>query len=574
MAQKNFSDLFDDFLNLVEENVEKTDIWREKPVDLVTFFKSKNFLNERPYAGKQTELLETLNKIVWYKLTGNTKLCPIELQNVVEVIAMWGKGSGKDFIISGFMAYMAYLLCCMNNPHKYFNFGQDEQIDLINVAQTSYQAGEVFFKKLIARLRNCKWFKEVKIRPSAYNEFHVTRNKIRFYKNITCHSAHSEAESYEGFAPLVAIFDEYGGYTQENARNSYNILKSSAATRFNDKYLLVFISYPRSENCPMYTKYIEAVNSNSPNVWYTVGATWEVNLNTNREYFKDSYEKDPETASMYYECIPPKHSEGLFKFPERIDAVTVFGKQAQNNSIIVEDIITSRKLNNGEERYFVGIQIHNLHLLNTSYTYYIGGDCGVTGDSYVICLGHAEPIEVEVLENGEIIKKWINKPVEDLILEWRPNKKERLPVDLLNVSEVLEQICKTVHVKKALFDKFNSAEVVQKLMSLGVLAEDKAFSNPFQVQIYQNGKSLIYGGYVELLDYTPRLSDVASPNEELKAIKLVNGNKIDHDNKLGNKKVGKDYSDARMSMMWLVSTDEPEGINNFSLPIILGARRK
>ena len=32
----------------------------------------------------------------------------------------------------------------------------------------------------------------------------------------------------------------------------------------------------------------------------------------------------------------------------------------------------------------------------------------------------------------------------------RPNKQERLPVDLLNIADIIEQICKEVYVKKAL----------------------------------------------------------------------------------------------------------------------------
>jgi hypothetical protein len=202
---------------------------------------------------------------------------------------MLGKGSGKDFLISGFMAYMAYLLCCLYDPHKFFSFGQDEPIDLINVATNANQANAVFFKKLKARLRNCGWFKEVR---------------------------HRQPEAY----------------------------------------------------------------------------------------------------------------------------------------------------------------------------------------------------------------------------------KDRLPVDLVNVANTLEFICQQVFVQRAMFDKFNSAEVAQRLMDCGVDAEDKAFSNPFQVQIYQNGKSVIYSGNIELLGYKPRDSDIASPNEELRAIKLMNGNKIDHDNKVGDKKAGKDYS--------------------------------
>lgn len=566
--------LIDDFIGLVEEKVDSGGIWREYPVDLLTFFKSDKFLKENPYPGKQTELLETLNNIIWGKLTGNKKICPEELRSVLEAVVLFGKGSGKDFLISGFMAYMAYLLCCMSDPHKYFSFGKDEPIDLINIAINSNQANEVFFKKLKARLRHCPWFSEVRHRqPQSYNEFQIMRNKIRFYKNITCHSAHSEAESYEGFNPLVIVFDEYGGYTAESAKSGYSIMKTSASTRYGDKYLMVFISYPRSQNCPMYSKYQEALKDTSGTMWAIRGATWEVNHSVTRETFNKQYEDDPETAEMMLECKPPSHSEALFKFPERIDTVTVWGKFAQNIGLVVEEIITTRLLNSGEERHFIGLQLHNLNL-DPQFTYFLGGDCGVEEDSYVLCLGHGEPIETQVVEDGEIVTKWVNKPIEDLILEWRPNKKERLPVDLLNVSEIITQICSQVYVKKALFDKFNSAEVVQRLMSLGVDATDTSFTNQFQLKIYQNAKSLIYAGNVELLDYKSRYADVASPNEELKAIKLINGNKIDHDPKLGDKKVGKDFSDARMAFIWLCSNDPPESVSNFAMPVILGTKRR
>lgn len=560
-------------MDLVEESIGSGGMWREYPVDLLTFFKSEKFLNETPYEGKQTELLETLNKIIWWKLTGNEKYCEEDLREVLEAIILFGKGSGKDFLISGFMAYMAYLLCCMSDPHEFLSFGKDEPIDLINVAINSNQANEVFFKKLKARLRNCSWFKEVKHRqPTAYNEFQVMRNKIRFYKNITCHSAHSEAEAYEGFNPLIVIFDEYGGYAPENAKNGYDILKTSASTRYGTKYLLIFISYPRSENCPMYTKYKEALKDTSGTMWHITGATWEVNLKVKREDIEKQYEDDPETMEMMIECKPPSHSEGLFKFPERIDEVTMWGRHAQNQDLVIEETVTKRTLANGEEKHFIGLQLHNLRL-DPQYTYYLGGDCGVTEDSYVLCLGHGEPVEAQVVENGEVITKWINKPIEDLILEWRPNKKERLPVDLLNVADIIEQICQQVYVKKALFDKFNSAETVQRLISYGVDAEDKAFSNPFQLKIYQNGKSLIYGGNVQLLDYKPKNPKICPPNEELKAVKLINGNKIDHDNKIGDKLVGKDFSDARMSFIWLCSSDPPDSVKNFSMPLIMGAQR-
>lgn len=271
-------------------------------------------------------------------------------------------------------------------------------------------------------------------------------------------------------------------------------------------------------------------------------------------------------SKLKYECIPPKYREGLFQFPEKVDNVVQVGTHSQCHGLVVNQTIATRTLNSGEERHFVGLEVHGLQL-DPQFTYYLGGDAGVETDSFVISLFHAEPTIMQFVEEGEIVEKYVNKPVEDLLLQWKPSKSDRLPVDLMNVAEIIEIICKQVHVKKALFDKFNSAEVVQRLMAYGVEAEDKNFSNPFQVQIYQNMKGLVYTQNISLLDHMPMDDSTMNANEELKHIKLINGNKIDHD-----KDKTKDFSDARCGAAWICSMDEPEETEHFAEPVIFGAQ--
>ncbi|MDI3310672.1 MAG: hypothetical protein QJR05_04510 [Thermoanaerobacterium sp.] len=551
-----FDRLFDEFISLAESNT--SSIWREEPVDLLTFFSSPMFLNERPYPGKQTQILKDVNDVILCKFTGDKKYCN-KFGNITEMVFLLGKGSGKDFLASAIMTYMSYLLLNLRDPHEYFGFGQGEPIDLVNVAINANQANNVYFTKLKARLLNSKWFVRVNRQPESPREFQLTKKQIRFYKNITAHSAHSEAEKFEGFNPLMVIFDEIGGFDYKKAEELYSIFRSSAVSRYNDKMLLMFISYPRHEDDFMMFKYNQG--ENNPEIYRIRAASWEVNLGIKKESLEADYKQDPEGARQKYECIPPKQTEALIQYPERVDQVVKIGKTSQNPGLIIQETVSVKTLATGEEKYFVGLEMFNLKL-NPDYVYYIGGDGGVKTDSYVISVMHAEPTAIEVVENGETIIRWINKPVEDLLLQWKPDKKERLPVDLMNVADILDIIVRQVHVKKALFDKFNSAEVVQRLMSMGVEAEDKTFSNPFQLQIYQNLKTLIYSGLIELLD-------IPEANEELKKIKLVNGNKIDHD-----KKNSKDFSDARAIAAWLVSTDEAETFQSLSIPIIAGARIK
>lgn len=567
-------DLLDNFIDLADKNVEREGIWREEVVDLVTFFKSEDFLNESPYDGKQTELLEIVNDILWYKLTSDETLCEEDFREITEIAVLFGKGSGKDFLASGILAYVCYMLCCLKDPQGYFGFGQDEPIDVINVAINAYQANNVFFKKLKARILNCKWFERVGSNPTEsedarHNQFQLTKNQIRFYKNITAHSAHSEADSFEGFNPFMVIFDEIGGFEEEAAEDIYSMFRSSALSRYNKKMLLMFISYPRHEKDMMMQKAKESATD--PEVYLITGKSWEVNPSIKRESLEKDYIRDPEGAQLKYECIPPKYIDGLFKFPEKIDEAVVVGRESQCPNLIMEDIITTRTISGGMEKHFVGKVLHNLEL-NPAHVYYLGGDCATHNDSYVLCLVHGEPTMVREMVNGEPVERWVNKPIEDLLIEWRPNAKDRLPVDMLNVADVIEQICQQVYVKKALFDKFNSADVVQRLMCYGVDAEDKNFSNPFQLQLYTNLKSLIYTRNIELLDHTlplyPENDNRLNANDELKHLKLINGNKIDHD-----PKYAKDFSDARAGATYICSMDtDIGGMENFAMPSIMGLK--
>jgi hypothetical protein len=549
------SSLFEDVINMAESVNSTRGVWREEPVGLVQFF--NEYLGESPFEGKQTELLEYVERI----LAKDTLDDEDPLKLVTEFAAMWGKGSGKDFIISGIVAYIPYRLNCMNNPQEYFGFGQGEPIDIINLAKNAKQAENVFFTKLKARLNSCTWFRKVDRKPLAYNEYQEKKDTIVFYNEIRAFSGHSEAGSFEGFNPLVGIFDEVGDFEWELAEFAYDTIRSSAMSRYGKKALLMFISFPRSAEDFMMYKYKQGQDPEFPEVMSSIGASWEINPNIKREDLNMDFAKDPEGAAMRYQCIPPANRGGFFKFPERIDDCV---KEGKFNPAVLEEITITSALDNGDERHFVGFDLNIFRetlALDQSRTYYLGLDGGISSDSYTLSLFHGETYYEEVVEGGESVEKARNKPVEDLLIEWKPDTAYKIPVNVQNVIDVVEWICQNVYVKKALMDKFNSGAMVQKLAELGVEAEDKVFSNPFQVAIYTNFKNLAYTSQLELLDDE-------TANSDMKHILIINGNKIDHE-----KGRGKDTCDARTAAVFLCSNDDPEEVEHWSMPSIMGASR-
>lgn len=548
--------LFNDAIKIAETENDSVGLWREEPVGLVQFF--KEFLNETPFPGLQTELLNTVEKI----LDKDNLPEDDKLKAITEVASLWGKGSGKDFIISGIVAYIPYRLNCMNDPQGYFGFGKGEPIDIINLAKNAKQAENVFFTKLKSRLTSCKWFKKIDRKPQVYNEYQEKKDTIVFYNEIRAFSGHSEAGSFEGFNPLVAIFDEVGDFEYELADFCYGTLRSSAMSRYGKKALLLFISFPRHAEDFMMMKYRQGQDENFPEVMSTMGKSWEINPNIKREDLQMDYDLNPEKAAQQYECIPPRNREGFFQFPERIDRCVKAGK---TNCVLVEETILTSTLDDGQEMFFVGIDVdvfRNSLELDTSKTYYLGLDGGIDKDMYTMSLCHAETVYDEVLVDGEAVLKPVNKPVEDILIQWKPDSKNKIPVSVQNTIDIVECICERVYVKYALMDKFNSGAMVQKLQMFGVDAEDKVFSNPFQLAIYTQFKNLAYTGQIELLD-------LPTPNQMLKDLLIINGNKIDHD-----KDKEKDTCDARVASIYLCANDEPEETTNYSMPTILGAKRQ
>lgn len=556
--------LLDDVIAHGETLTGSKSMWREQPLSLVDFF--KHDLGETPFPGLQTEALEIIDDIL-----NKDNLSPDDKwAQITEVVLLFGKGSGKDFLVSGIVAYVPYWLNCMHDPQGYFNFGQGENIDIINLAKNAAQAENVFFSKLKARLKSSKWFKRVENRqPKAYNEYLEKKGSIVFYNNIRAFSGHSEAGSFEGYNPLVAIFDEIGDYEYDLAQFAYKTLKSSSTTRFGKRSLMIFISFPRSSEDAMMEKYHQGQNDDFPEVMSMRGASWEVNPNIKREDLEMEYKNDPEGSRTKFECIPPLNRGGFFQYPERIDECV---KPNKGNPVALEEKILTTVLDNGEERHFIGYDLQvfeNTLELDTSRTYYLGMDGGIEKDMFTLSLFHAEVVYEEVIEGGEVVEKARNKPVEDLLVKFKPDSRNKIPVSVQNVIDMVEIICRRVFVKKALSDKFNSGAMIQTLQMMGVEAEDKVFSNPFQLAIYTQFKNLAYAGYLELLD-TDDINNkkIDNPNDNLKNILLINGNKIDHE-----KDREKDTCDARCTAVYLCANDDVEEDTHYAMPSIAGAQR-
>jgi len=552
---------FSEFAELLgAQSRQGNDIWLQEPPALAEFITSPKYLGLPKLSTHQLAAI-----MAGLGLDGKDLFSSANKYN--EIILLWGKGAGKDYISSILISYVAYVLLCMKDPSSALGLAPAESLDIVNVATRLEQARDVFFAKLAARLRR-PCFEQFRPRFKA-QAIEFGGSPVRVF------SLHSKEQKWEGYNIVAWVMDEADAFADETsgnavANNVYNVLHSSAATRFPvQRWLGIIISYPRSQNGFMFQMKDHAEKYDS--AYVDLATHWEVNPNfdpahpnfipdmewvtVHQKYtvpivFQDEFLLDPEGAAMRYMCIPPAVQGAFFQFPERIDdcadqlLLPLYAPQEEITTHRVRaqvlDLVNFEGLVAGEEeRQFTATVLGDLlRQPDPAAQYVIHCDPGETTDSFALCMGHAtnETILVQQFGGSELT---YNHVVVDLLIEWRPSPNR--PVDFLNVTDVLITLCELFPISKVTFDKFQSAESMQKLLSLGINAQQLSFARGQQVQMFEALKAAVYGGSIRW-----PAQQHERVQKQLKYLKRKNG-QITHDVE------AKDLADAIAAMHWTAS---------------------
>lgn len=507
------------------------EVWEEEPVDVITFL--REFQHKEPFP-EQEKLL-----IAWFGL--EPKLFDTKYK---ELDAVWGMGSGKDFICSAGTSYLAYKLICLKSPQRYFNMGLSESIDLVNVSFNAEQAKYVYFKKLQDCIKDTinpktgnNWFEEHGMTlGDGSSKKDVQSKVINFPKNVRAFSLNSKSSAPEGTNILVSIFDEVGRFEFSQAKSLYDVLAKNTTSRYGDKGKTVLISYPEADDDFLMYRYENGLND--PEVYSSRKATWEVNLKRTKEDFRRYYTSDGIVDAMKkYECIPPKTRTGFITFPEKIEECA---DRFLESPVEYEYSTTVRTIKD-VEKSFVAVNITKM--VGDDKVRFLHGDPALVHDSYVLAMGYCDEVEGETADGYTAI---VSKPVIDVIIKWTPERDK--PIDIINVKEVIEMLCeKFTGIQKVTFDKWNSADIIQSLQDKGIVAEDMSFSNTEQMAMYSEFRNLLHSNRVAYLDNE-------TLKKELKHLQLINNNKVDHPRAEGH---SKDVADAVVAVVyWLMSETE------------------
>ena len=477
---------------------------------------------------------------------------------VNELVACWGKGSGKDMSVQIGFSRAANILLSLKSPQEYFNVPSHTIIHMMNVAASSSQAHGVFFKPLRHLLVNSPWFAdkfEGKELPSD------KATEINFKKSISLVSGHSDAETLEGKNLIVAVADEIAAFKMEKdarggtaasktAEGLVDMLKSSASTRFPANYKLVQISFPRAKGDAILTALNKAKASEeefgAESTHYASGPykTWDVNPKyehvervkipglqdpvPNYPSIIEDYKKSISFAQAKYECKPDAAVNRYFKDDAAI--LGSFEEEPLDAPVEISYIVGVDKDDKQAkiEQWDVEFTFAEDFVPLNGAMYAIHADMAVTGDRAGVAMSHVHEYDIEVdPETQEEI--YLPNVVVDFAIAFEADSGAVHPLlDTALPREiqirwfrklVMELIRRGFPIERASMDGFQSVDSLQILASRGLDAV--RYSLDRTPEGYRTLRDVMYSG---------RLKGPKNPIliEEIAALNQFSRGKVDH----------------------------------------------
>jgi len=530
--------MFDDFLQALDG-----DEFEEFPVSIEEFTTSDKYLRLPPLSEYQYQSIKAMTQIyrkdTLIRVFGEEAGEKRHRQTCNEVILQLGKGSGKDYMSTIAVAYLVYLLLCLKDPAKYFGKPPGDSIDIINIAINSEQAKNVFFKGFRKRIEESPWF---------VGRYTVTAQAVSFDKSITCHSGHSERESWEGYNVICVILDEISGFainstSGENQSKTgqaiYDMYRASVDSRFPDYGKVILLSFPRFKGDFIQQRYDQViadkeviirsyefkideelpddVDSNKfqidweedhinayryPKVFALKRPTWEVNPTRKITDFKIPFLNNPTDALARFACMPPEAVDAFFKSREKIEMCF---NQPYNG---VDDLGRFQDWFRPVEdkEYFIHVDLAQKH------------------DHCAVAMAHVDRwVHVKTFLDHNVVSPMT---VVDCVRWWTPTSDKS--VDFSEVKQfIVDLVTRGFNVKKVTFDRWQSHDIMTELRMLGINTETLSVAKKhYDDMAMLVGEERIVGPSIPLL------------TDELLQLRIIRG-RVDHP-----RKGSKDLSDA------------------------------
>lgn len=419
-----------------------------------------------------------------------------------DLVLIWGRRSGKDFVASIIALYEALKLLEVEggDPHRYYNVAPGEPISILTIANSEGQAG-ISFNMIKQRLRTCPYFKDKYLARGLKNSKlylltpkDIEENKILKERgededvgSVVIEVGHSNSDSLLGKGCFVLILDEVASYTHGTGGSGSGERIYTAMTPTINTFKRIFpvfdedgnqifntdgtpktrtvyegkrisISSPRSKEGKLWELY--AIDPKSPRQIMCRLPTWEV---------------DPLQTRDSLRAANPDMSETQFSME--------FGAEFSGTS--GETMFDRDSVN---AAFIGGMKFRNIG--EPGKTYFVHIDPASNSHNYALVVCHKEIVLDQERNRADFAI------IVDEIKYWSPSDPGGINVEVID--DYVLSLRRRYHLGLVTYDNWDSTASIQKMRKYGLPAKKTHYNSKYKMMIYTELESLLASGKIKI----------------------------------------------------------------------------
>lgn len=440
-------------------------------------------------------------------------LCETENGNILEkwnndtvfreLVLVWGRRSGKDFIVSIIALYEAMRLLETpgGNPYSTYNLGAAAPITILTIANSSGQA-KVLFREVRDKVYKSLYFQD-KIGHITDDGIFLltphdkeTNKKMKARKltgtngSVQIIAGHSNSNSLVGLSCFAVMFDEIGTYKNTAGSSSgdqlYHNLVPATMTYVRDEIVINKDGTPK-------------LDENGNPIYRTVLDGKVICISTPRGkegIFYDLYSNAEEVNHRFMMRAPtwavhPQLTEAelMRSNPDMADAKFAMEFGAEFFGTAGESFFSADDVEACFRSKTIKKVMHGL----PGVTYFAHLDPATSSHNYALAICHQE-----MFIDSNTGKRDF-RVIVDHLHHWSPTGDQPIVVEAID--EYMIEMHKRFHFGLVTYDHWNSKNSIINLRKHGVPAKETPFSRKYKQLIYDNLYQLVINKKILIPEY-------------------------------------------------------------------------
>ncbi len=417
-----------------------------------------------------------------------------------ELVLVWGRRSGKDFVVSIIALYeaMKLLECPGGDPYAMYELSSATPINILTVANAKIQA-KIAFDEIKEKLLYSDYFRDkfVKDGITSSSIYLLTpqdkKNNKEFKEkgipqkkgSVGIVVGHSNSDSLLGMGCIVLILDEVAAYKTTGGASSgdriYTALTPTVQTYCRKTYVkdennnfvyneygqkeiatripdgkIISISSPRAQEGKFYEMFRDASQVNNRLAMRL--PTWEVNTIHSRQVLRD----DVNTMS---------------------DAEFNMEFGAEFSGMGLESFFSEDQVNG----CFKGHNFKDHDIGTPGNVYFIHIDPASSSHNYALVVLHKEYFMDPVTQKAQFMV------IVDHIKHWSP---VHGPINPEEVTHYIIGLKRRFRIGLLTYDSWASQESIRLMRKAGIPNKETKFTGPYKIKIYREFENLVNSGRI------------------------------------------------------------------------------